>query len=306
MEKLIIMNQIKNRIDIKKNLPNDYIIVDNPDHPFTFDVPNQLIASKGQLFGIFIPSANEVSNPNRLLKRLAFSRLAFPINLKNIIICDESFINNNEKILFNNFHKVFSDIEILDFTKLVLSKSFETNVYDIEPDIKSFIFRRQSILYRISNNTFTLGKKTFHEIELQSKYSGVISWETFEKIQSPIKNIYQSENILLYSKKIDNNKSFNKNLENAFTFSSLIDYNLDNGVPIPNYNTFNVLSKFMNINEIPLFKTDPLKSIRAITFAGWFPITTNEYEDIEIANKKIQLTIDQEKYNGKRYKKKKT
>jgi len=71
-----------------KVLPKDYVISINPDHPYLFVGPDLLVGGHGQLGAIFIPNVAEYSHPNKLLVRLAVSRLALPAHTRCILTVD--------------------------------------------------------------------------------------------------------------------------------------------------------------------------------------------------------------------------
>jgi len=90
------------------NLPNSFIKVTNPDHPFAYDGPDILLSDKKGLLAIFNIRDNEYKKPNKLFTRLTNSLIAYPAHTKMLLMFDHT--KNIPQVISQYATYYFSDV----------------------------------------------------------------------------------------------------------------------------------------------------------------------------------------------------
>jgi hypothetical protein len=73
---------------LRRELPDDYVIVSGPDHPLLLRAADLLVGGKGSLTAVFVPTAREKTDPDLLRARLTLNRLALARDARPVLIAD--------------------------------------------------------------------------------------------------------------------------------------------------------------------------------------------------------------------------
>lgn len=119
---------------LRRELPNEFLVVPNPDHPLLLRGPDLLVAGERATTAVFMPLAAERTNQGLLKARFILSRLALPPYVRCILVAEEkdysianSFANDFANILEWNNRAGISEM-ITDVTAFGHHK-------DVPPDI---------------------------------------------------------------------------------------------------------------------------------------------------------------------------
>ncbi|GAA6765971.1 hypothetical protein AAFH68_19100 [Flavobacterium sp. CGRL1] len=262
------------------NLPNGFIRVNNPDHPFTYDGPDTLLSDKKALLAIFNIRDNEYKNPNKLFTRLTNSLIAYPAHTKMLLLFDHT--QNIPDVINHYAMYYFSDIiESNDIKKIKLltrDNKAENKIKEIKK-IQKKIFQTQAIIQQ--DNIHYIKKTEFTKKEIldipnlknKAKYYD----KTSQKLVQSRAKIFEYENQFFGLKKLNKNVSDIIELQPFFEFVINSEFIVDNGVPYFN----SITRKALNLNEVPKIKFDPLKPTRIASLFGWHIVNSNDFQQIE-------------------------
>jgi len=249
-------------------LPKGLLLVDNPDHPFTYDNPDFLLSNRKGLLAVFKIRENELKNPNKLFNRLTNSIIAYPPYTKMLLLIENN--KNYPNVIEQFWKKYFNEyIEIKDLKRsnLLIKDSKPLKIIKEIKNIQKRIFRVQSQvqndnLYFYNKSKFEIKEiKPFPELKEKAKfYDSIINKERIVRA-----NIYKYDNQFIAVKKLSKNISDIKELVPYFEFVINSEFFVDYGVP-----NFKFLSrKAINLNNIPSLRYDPLKPTRIASLFGW-------------------------------------
>src|SRR5216684_6152496 len=75
---------------VRDALPQDYVVVSNPDHPLVLRPPDLLIGGNGRLIALFIPTSVERGNQRNFRNRIILNRLALPAHTHFVLVLDSA------------------------------------------------------------------------------------------------------------------------------------------------------------------------------------------------------------------------
>ena len=263
------------------NIPKGLIKVDNPDHPFTFDGPDNLLSDSNGLLAIFTIRENEHTNATKLFSRLTNSLIAYPASTQMLLLLDKSIGVPNSIAQFGKFY--FNEfIEIKDIRKskaLIRDKKPEYKLKEIK-NVQKKIFNIQSQVQR-DNIEYIKKKKEFKTkisnqdalLKNKAKYFDRIT----QKEITTRANIFEYKNQLSGQKPLSNKISDLQDLQPFYEFVINSEFMVDNGVPY-----FKHLSrKALNVDSIPKIKFDPFKPTRVASLFGWHLVNSNDFTELE-------------------------
>lgn len=256
------------------------IKVDSPDHPFTFDGPDELLSNTTGLLAIFKVRPDEANNPTRLFSRISNSLIAYPAYTKMVLLLNHKQAISNIITQYGSVY-VSELIESKDLKKassLLQDKKTEYQIKDFKK-IQQRIFSSQSIIQM--DNLKYFNENTIRKKEIQksleklpkAKYSNPFSNTS---IQSRA-NIFKLNQQVYGFKKLDNKKSDLIDLRPYFEFSIYSDFKVDNGIP----HFFRMSQKVLNVDSFPSIKIDPLKPLRIASLFGWHFVNATETSELE-------------------------
>ena len=81
-----------------------------PSNIYTIDNPDVLLITSANLFGLFIPTKNEMQNVDLLVRRIMVSRLAYVGNMKTLLLSgDDEFLHKNSPLLNQICHRILNN-----------------------------------------------------------------------------------------------------------------------------------------------------------------------------------------------------
>jgi hypothetical protein len=266
---------------IKNQFNSNYLIVDNPDHPYTVFSPDVLIGYAGNLLGLFFLRKDELLFIDKLLTRLSHSRLVYPTNLKCILMVNDDLLEKNlSRYLERNFHKVVSFKDINKISKIFKDLKILKNLDLIPEKIKEIAYQRYEVYYSESLKLLRDEKKKHKNInkfqkEIKKMDSDIPlnSWyQERENTKKSYGNIFRvNEGTVVSPLETHKTRSFVKDLSNLMIYSTTLDYQIDSGIPYEREQFI----KYLNLESFTLNNFDPYKIIRASCFSGWIVLSTN-------------------------------
>lgn len=253
---------------LKSELPNDFIILPNPDHPLLIRAPDLLVSKKGMITAIFLPSAAERRSHNILTSRLTLSRLALPPHTRCILIVEARDYSLGE-IFSNDFAEIFA------WTARSKASEFVGNVNslgrhrDLPPDVAgdaqttfSNAMGVMRLAARLADQPFTSAfGETVTDEALdhldQRKIRSSLSRPTIKRNAHqlggvPVTELADAEISSLAVQYLINNQTEHL-------------YRLDNGIPYATKEPPGIAV----VSQWPLGGRDPEKLIHAAAFGGW-------------------------------------
>jgi len=256
-------------MNIAKEIPNNFITVENPDHPFTYDGPDRLLSSKDGLIAIFEIRENEKNNSNKLFSRVTNSIIAYPSFTKMILLLDSKNEPSNSILKFGKYYfKEFLELKDLKKSNLLIQdKESDYKLKNIK-HIQKRIFSMQSkvqddnVKYIEKNNFEIKNFSMDNSFKEKAKYFDRLSHRSV----TTRANIYEFQEQYFAIKKLSKSTSDLKELKPYYEFAINSEFDIDNGVPHFNY----IKKKVLNLSEIPISRFDPFKPIRVASLFGWY------------------------------------
>jgi hypothetical protein len=284
-----------------EGLGKNYVVSVLPDFPHLISNPDIVIGASSVLFALFVPKVLELNDPNRLLFRLAISRLGLPNNMASALIVDRSKATDD---FLHTMHCHFNSIDFAGDTRS-LKKFLRTDpdIRPVLPETRQQAFFRYASFFAESKEG-AKGKlqhsdpaKLIREWR-QSKEFEPTNLKPWSRTHDPYRvtrslRVLSStthDQTLLAGIKFGQETSPLTKLRPVCILSVQANYVLDNGVPYLVHPTINVLV----VDRIPLSQLDPLKPLRAAAFAGWIITQANTTEDVYSATKRARESIERQ------------
>ncbi len=241
-----------------KNELSDFVVAAVPDHPLLMRGPDFLIGGDGLLTAVFSPSQAEQRDHRLLANRLMLSRLAMPAHTRNILLLADEPQGLSASGFSNDFAAVFEWQDRGEINKIARDSRFKGLQKEIPEEIRRAARRQFSDVMQITSVMRYLDeKRTYEYVDSENNIKGGISF--------PEKNIASIE---LGKRKIDS-----KNVSALINKQVNESYVLDSSVPYPSQNLYYGLAIVQNLPE---FRSDPDKLIRAAAFGGWAIISERQ------------------------------
>jgi hypothetical protein len=253
---------------LRRELPEKFMIVQNPDHPLLIRGPDILLTTSQTIMAIFMPLAAERRAYGLLKSRLTLSRLALPTHTRCILVFETKDHN-----IAKHFANDFAD---------VLEWSSRSNVISIASD-SGFVGRHRDVPPEIIGDAQTNFANAMTVMRLGARLTAnplsAAFDERFIDKRSSIRSVIRRGS----RRPIIDRKTFSKDHEGV-AFAELSDfdvdtptvrdlvydqiehtYSLDNGVP---YATSEP-SGIAVVRDWPTRTRDSEKLILAAAFGGW-------------------------------------
>lgn len=283
---------------VVKFLGDTFVVSIEPDLPHLLNAPDVLVGSSGRLGALFLPKLSELRSVEQLAVRLALSRLALPRHAKCLLVIDPDRPNDAVlKQMERDFHYI---IEARDSRRIrsILSENHANDKVEVVPDkIRAQVFLRSSILFDEAIKRYRyrekgrLASEVLAEALIRQGYypAPLNSWSSSDRSQRrrKEKSILQRGSIILSGEQRKDKRSVIEELREYTIFSTEVDFNLDQGIPYPNNNTFATTTKFFLSDNVPVNRYDPEKYIRAAAFAGVMITRADSLDDIEYTGEVI-------------------
>ena len=279
------------RRTILKNIADRYKqCVIEPANPFTVDNPDALIFNGHALVGLYIPLAKEVKNPDLLLRRLFFSRLAMCNSVSTVLLLTKDFsiqLANNTQIAssFDYVH-VFEGIPNL----LRLLADGRNPIHLIDKRLKQENMKR----FWGTLDFFEKNKYLIEEYSSLGDAKGMTAtrWSTPGSKRISKRTSY-NEACIITSKEITK-QSFKEGYEDIMTFAAMYNYSLTDGV-LKRITDSNEHCMFLNIESLETVMRNEI-NLRTMVFLGYLPWKMNEDTDIKKINDRYYSFMREGKY----------
>lgn len=251
------------RLILKNKLP-EFVIATGPDHPLLMRGADFFIGGRGLLTAVFSPSAEEVRRPQLLGNRLILSRLAMPPHTRNVLLLSDELTGKMGHAYANDFAVVLDWKERNGVAQIARDRDFIGSQRDIPEEITSGAKKQFSDIIQVTR----LMDRLDHRRSL-----GKVRPDRDEKATTTakfsIKHEVQATALAEFSVGGINSSAVNR-LINAQTHSS---YVLDSSIPYPRPELYYGLAV---VDELPKYRNDPEKLIRAAAFGGWAIISRRQ------------------------------
>lgn len=267
------MNLLQRRRNIvralERELTSNFQIVREPDHPLLIRGPDILIGSDRGLLCVFLPSSDERTSNSSLQTRLILSRLAMPPATCNVLVLEAEL----DQSLGDKLGHDFSEVLSLDESKELVALSKEAAV---------------------------IGERTFlpHEIIVGARAKFADLFQVTRAMRLVEQRRRKDNNLL--AQRVNPSKPARRSDtrylaedvvvaefgEGRISTNSVAPlarqqieagYVLDRGVPYP---TGDAPYGLALVEQLPTYRSDPDKILRAAAFAGWAFVESDEELDL--------------------------
>ena len=247
-----------------------------PSNIYTIDNPDVLLITSANLFGLFIPTKNEMQNVDLLVRRIMVSRLAYVGNMKTLLLSgDDEFLHKNSPLLNQICHRIL-DNGVNRYRLTFGRDRFVSNT----PDIGARIRVMQTNLYTRNLRIYQLGREenqVFAPFQIDKRYADGAIAESWSQSQVSVKDAYMLDDLFVAFKR-KTNMSFKETFNNLMTLSFFMNYAIhDDGMSYRNALKYPKMinSDFSFIRENGY---DPYKYIRVLAFMGLSPIQADSLD----------------------------
>ncbi|MCZ7938010.1 hypothetical protein [Agrobacterium salinitolerans] len=250
---------------------SDFVVAAVPDHPLLMRGPDFLVGGSGILTAVFSPSQAEQKDSRLLANRLILSRLAMPTHTRNVLLLPEKPQSLAAGYLLNDFAAVFEWRDRDEIAKIARDQRFTGLQREIPKEIQHAARRQFSDVMQITSIMRYLDEKRRYNHDL-SVFSRSIGEEIF----------FLEGNIA--SIEITDKKVSTKNVSKLINNQVNKSYILDSSIPYPSPDLYYGLAV---VEELPEFRSDPDKLMRAAAFGGWAIITERQRDSIPALLKQL-------------------
>ena len=277
-------------------LPEHYVVVLRPDVPNLLRGPDLVIGGEGRLFAIFKFQAAEQRSPDRLLVRLALTRLALPRHTLCVLLWrSERADGETAAIIATHFHSLISEDSPAVLVDHLLTSDIGRRTQQDLGDIQGRQYQRAAAMMSLSTDWLREAFPGWPSEEASQTreqpvpdgdrvapgmvrvpgdlveaihsstgkhYQPVRAHSWFRGTETVFRILVEHEDVILGAasgaRLTARLARFNERL-------LLRTATLDNGVPYRHTVTQNLLF----VDRVPIHRFDPMKAIRAACFAGW-------------------------------------
>jgi hypothetical protein len=288
---------------ITNKLGRETHIAVRPDHPMLLAGPDVFLALPGNLVSLFIPKQQEIADPDKLLVRLALSRLALPSHAKWVLLIPRHLVSwGYSNQVARNFHETIDEKGISQLRTFLVSPPPD-KISPIPEELRKKVNNRFEDAYRTSTESFSAerkreGKRVLTALAHKQKFimahvprlvprettaSG--HWKVYMdqgeseylRKQAPARSIVEKDDVVLGELDTPRIQSFSYHSmrlnENLFRLT----YTLDNGIP---YFKKQKLVSLLQVTSVPTNRFDPMKPLRVLAFAGWHVVHADSPEGL--------------------------
>jgi hypothetical protein len=250
---------------LKRELPSTYLIVSGPDHPLLLRAADLLVAGKGSLFAVFLPTAHERNDPEALKARLTINLLALSQEAIPVLVIGEG-AEDVAGMVASNFAEVIELRHTPSLAKIVMRK----------PSWKPLPRETHLIVNRRFGQALRMSR-VMGLLHMRAKRGSLRDQPQFmfqaasEKRQRSHARVGRSESSELEQAAGVPVAAFSSGRTNSEPFVQLVNeqsaqlYSLDKGIPYPKRAPLGIAF----VHSWPVMGRDPYKLIRAAAFGGW-------------------------------------
>lgn len=262
---------------LQRELDSSYIVVPGPCHPLLIEGPDALVGGKGGMLAIFVPKAKERRRPDLLEVRFILSRLALPPSARHVLVLADARDDRITGKLSKNFVTTLNWNSRRDLARIAQDRDFVGEQRELPPEISAFVQNRFAdtlqatrVLQRI-NRPYEREKTRDRTRKAQRQH-----WPDQKSLEHIAPDI-------LFA-------SFGRGAPDSSAIRSLADqttlagFNLDNGVPYPTRVDDYGLAL---VDDLPEYRGDPDKLVRAAAFAGWGFIPEEQQHQVDAVAKRL-------------------
>jgi hypothetical protein len=277
---------------VRDALPQEYVVVSNPDHPLVLRPPDLLIGGNGRSVALFIPTSVERGNESKLKNRIILNRLALPAHTHFVLVLDSA-----AEWMRDDFGADFSqtiELEEAPTSMRRLVRSFPTDGREEKIQETQRVAR---LLYRhaleLSEEMVLLwrGDRPAHHdnghdevVQALEKQEQNGSRRAKRAIDSDLAAGFAGVPFCAFTEgKIDSTALIGPMYEQVQRL-----YRLDSGVP---YRVQDHLGVLM-VRAFPTIKQDPEKLLRAAALAGWSAMRSDQSNQIPYLAKRLHDSRD--------------
>jgi hypothetical protein len=271
---------------LRRELPNDYVIVSGPDHPLLLRAADLLVGGGGSLTAVFIPTAREKSDPDVLRARLTLNRLALQRDARPVLIAGPEAADLGGA-MEGDFTQVIDTQHVQSLVRVIRGPVDTRRVVPKEVHLAAShrfgeafrMSRVMAFLYaratrRTSGARQARAQAMFEniseppEVEEGSKAEGKSSRTRIHRIDSSNFGGAPGVPIAAFSAgRYDSGQLTQLVYEQSTNL-----YSLDGGIPYPKRAPLGLAL----VSSWPLMARDPYKLVRALAFGGWSLALTDQ------------------------------
>lgn len=272
---------------LRRRLEGDSVVLRHPDHPYLAEGPELLVGASHQLTAVFAPKQTEIlAHPERLLARLALTRLALPADTRTALYAERGDVGR----LHLHFDEVFSSREEQHLVRFLASAaprrpSFPMGLQRMAYARAHLFVRESRLLYAKHDARYPV-RERFAELAPKRVTSSL--WvENDEGIKTRQVPLYATHHGIAT---FLTDRELSPNSVKLVRFSQLLvqqQFAIDNGILYPRQTD----PSLVLASSPPLGKQDPGKPRRAAAFAGWLlapPVETDDLvETLKVAQRRV-------------------
>lgn len=265
-------------LQIPASVRSKYIVVEQPDHPSTFDGPDLLISDKKGLLACFFVRTSERNNHRSFFGRVINALIAYPPETVMVLLAEDT----------RPFQQISADYPLNFFSKVVGTKDlFKPNLLFKEKDSSRKIKDLKEVQHKVFNTQSKVLMNNLSYIQDKGKFNAKLGKfdlghktryfdPLIQKDVSVRANIFHFKGTQVGLKLLHRNASDLKELRPYFEFGANFDFQVDRGVPYIK----SISKKILNVDNIPKTKFDPYKPIRVASLFGWYLANADSLEEI--------------------------
>lgn len=264
-----------------------------PQSPLTIDNPDILASVNDRLYGIYIPSSVEYVKPQHLLRRILFSRLVYPPELRSVLLVDETStaILNNKSISISTYCCEVNNGQSISH----LIESLNGRLRKNEVLSKAVRFHTINRIFNFQQVFSTLDKH-YKEYSVFDLEGGTHLYPQFdwyaERETHPLKNSFTYKESCIHFKS-RKSSGLKESLENILTYSLFRNYQLDSHQLHYDMNR-DSSADFLNCDFVNLLQNRALAN--TLFGQGIIPVSLSSFEEFQAVQKIANCRLSQ---NGK-------
>jgi hypothetical protein len=255
---------------LRKELPDSYIVVPAPDHPLLIEAPDVLVGGDAGLTAIFTPKRSERRRPDRLAVRFILCRLALPAHTRHILVLEGPDDDRVGKRLFPDFAATLTWNRRRDLIKIAQDSDFVGQQRTLPVEISRLVQERFSDVFQL---TRVLRTRRRREEGSALRPYGVSPGHGIKPERTPFEQVAPGVIFTRFERGVPKTRG----IYGLVIETTSSGFALDSGIPYPrDANDYGLAV----VEELPEYRGDPDKLVRAAAFAGWAFVTHEELDNV--------------------------
>lgn len=255
-----------------RELSSGDVVVSAPDHPLLIEGPDVVVGGEGGLLAIYIPKAKERRRPSHLKVRFILSRLALPPDSRHVLILRSPTEDSIGSQFAGDFATILQWNRRRDLADLARDRVFTGAQRELPAEVSSFARQRFADVFQMT--------RVFQD--LRRRTEGTPTQDRLPEGQGrrrrastgPVDRIAPDILFARFGRGAPATPSL-YNLAQQTTSSA---FALDSSVPYPTGRDDYGLAL---IDELPEYRGDPEKLMRAAAFAGWALVPEEQRQSLD-------------------------